>query len=194
MPYAPTTIKILLSICFLTWPLYELLSQSGLKVNVGPLYAFNIENPHLQEDEIFTKGIGYFAHVDYIYQKENWIIEPGIGGGVKQVFANGSVGRYDFTSESTKLIALIYCNFLLSEHWRIGLLTLGENNKDFVDFKRKSNDQYRFNGGLQVIYQQNKLGVFIRYTRSLYPNVNIYLIKNPSDQLSFGVSYKIWNL
>lgn len=194
MPHKRLTNILFTTACFITMSLsYESSAQSMLKINAGSTFAYNSETPTLGEDDILVTGWGYQAHLDFVYKPDHWRFEPGFGGGIRQLKGEGSVGDYDISSETTKLMAILYCHYFITDHWRIGALFIGENNKDFEDWKMKSNDQHRFNAGLEMGYEsEHSLGVFLRYTRSLYPNENIYLIKDPSDQITLGLFFKFF--
>lgn len=193
MPILRLTLKMILWIClFIPSPGQ---SQSTLNVHAGSLYAHNFKNPFLEEDEIVSMGFGYHVGIDFNLQPENWKFVPGIGIGYKKLYTSGTVGAYDFSSETSKLTGLIYCHFLLSENWEIGLIGMVENNKDFIDFVPFGGDHFRYNAGLGLKYEiDHGMGAYLRYTRSINPNQNIYLIQNPSDQIMLSLFYKLFNL
>lgn len=179
-------------VCFLVClSAFAVQAQSGLKVHAGPLYAHNYQNLSLGEDEIESSGFGYFTGLDFVLQPEKWKFQPGIGVGYKKVYTNGTVAQYDISGESSKITGLLFCHYLISENWGVGIVGMVENNTDFGTFRLKASDQWRFNAGLELLYETDMdLGAFLRYTRSIYPNENIYLIINPSDQIFLGFFYK----
>lgn len=178
-------------ICYMT----DASSQSAFSVRTGGVYTYNAKAPELENDKMSVSGGGFELGADFVFSSKKTRLMPGIGFGIKKLYTSGTVGKYEFSGETFKVFATANCDYAVTGHWRVGAVFLMENNKDYWDLRGMTSDQHRYNAGLKVGYEfGNRLLTSIRYTRCLYPTNNFYLIHNPADQLSIGLSYKFLRL
>lgn len=169
--------------------------QSNISVRAGSVYAVNSVQAEINEEEVRVTSRGFEGGVDGSYVFRNSPFSTGAGVAVKQLYSDGSVGTMQFSGTTFRVLATLHGSYSLSDHWIIGAVFLVENNRDYKDMRILYSDKLRYNLGLHVGYELAKrLHARLRYTHSLYPNENVYLIHNPSDQLWLGLSYRLFHL
>lgn len=142
-----------------------------------------------------NKALGYQLVTTYSYKIKKLKLEPRIGGGFKYLSIEGTSGSTDFSAETYRLILLVGADYYVNKRWRVGLDLTLENNRNFEDFRTRTNDLFRYNMPIKARYKiYKRLSVTAFYSLLLYPHVDRYLITNPEHQFGLGLHYNFIKL
>lgn len=188
-----TSCRLLQGLIMLLW-CGSTLAQSGLEVEahfINGFYTTDVVN--WDEDVEFDYAIGYSFDALYTYgfKDSRYSLRGGLG--LKQISLAGTSGNTAFTSRSSRVVITAGARYRLASKWRIGLGLTAENNLDFEHFRTATADLFRYSVHLETLYRFHKrFSAVLRYNKAFYPLVDVYLISNPTDQVSVGVNFEIW--
>lgn len=188
--------KIAASVALIWIASIPVLSQhSELNMFYNGIYGFNISEYDLLGDDIQSSGVGYQTGMNYTFLPKNTRVRYGIAVGYKQFRTQGNVGVTNYSSNTSKATLSLQATYLLSDRLELGLLGSTENNLDFERFFRYSTDLFRYNVGILTTYQVLK-GLKVTFSTSscIYPKRNIYVVSNPAQQISLGLSFNVLSL
>lgn len=172
-----------------------MLAQKGLYIGARFIEGFQSESLEINHSPVGAyRSFGYDIHAYYNFEIDNFDLRFGLG--FKQLFFSGNyTGNYNvqyFEGTTYKGNINLGGYYNWNEHWKTGLGFTMENNRDTDDFRAQTSDMFRYNLDVEVAYAFSKsFFATLRYSIGLHPNADIYLLNNPSHQVSLGFDYKL---
>lgn len=190
---------------FKIWAICVLLSlntlsfgQSYFGIQVNAVYAFEDEPLKLFsfEDEInLNYSYGAQAFVFYSRKFKKIGLEPKFGIGGKHLVFEATRGSEEIEGTTYKVSLLLGTDYHFNSKWHLGVDLVLENNLDFDIYRISTDDLYRYNVQIRAGYKLFKrFYIQAYYSRILYPDVDFYLISNPSNQFGLGCTYKLFKV
>ena len=185
--------KIILIALAMAFLLTDGLTQSRLLIGGGYFRGAQSRTLQVWKDEVTEyKANGYTATAEYRREFTPIKTSAYLELGAKWVFSEGRTEVDAFKNETTKLIIGLGGYYQLISKWSAGLGLQIENNRDFEVFRSQTSDLFRSNLIIRTEFEilPNTL-ITAAYLRVLSPNVDYYLLTNPSDQFSIGFKYRL---
>ena len=169
-------------------------SQGTVSADLLYMQAFQGKEISLWKVDVSEyQAPGFSGHLFYTYSFERPSMDVQVGLGAQHFFFSGTAGEESFTGTTTRLDLMLKGIYRFDDHWKAGVGFGLENNRDFGDFRTGAAENFRYNGIVDVQYQNNsKWGVVLRYYILMYPDVDVYLLTNPAHKAGIGVMYNLW--
>lgn len=169
-------------------------SQSTIGFEGG--YVFGFQGKHIQiMDETVSdykaNGVYLLANYKKTIRNSEWSFNSGIGTKLFSIrgITDSASRIYGMT---LRVNLFIGANYPVNEKLNFGLNIITENNRDFEDLLDAKSDMWRYSLGIESSYIVTKnISFIVRFSKILYPNIDLYLLLNPANQFSVGFNFKI---
>lgn len=160
----------------------EILTGFGINKNL------KLVNQDIKDYNIYSTQIN--ANYKFKLYK-NIFAETGLGA--QWYFSSGKVALSNFKTTSLRLNLPVIISYPILNKINIGVGVTISNNKDFEDFRSKSNHNLRTSLVLKGSYNlKENFDLVLMFKHNLSDSPDLYLINQPNSDLSIGVSYKLF--
>jgi hypothetical protein len=173
-----------------------------LPTNVVGQHSFGIELDYVTGfqdqplqiwDDTIDFSIPHGSQLTFSFSKRipnsKWLLTSGLGA--KYLNTRGETSsQLKFTTNSFNINALIGTRYSVSKKFDIGLQFMIETNRNMSETTFLKANLWRYYLALESAYHLNEKWLLVcKYSRSLSPNEDAYLLFIPPNQLSLGMQY-----
>lgn len=188
--------KFSLAIAFFILSCSSMKGQNYIGLQMNSIYGYESDHLQLFDDDIeLHASYGYQFAAFYSHRFKKQKLEPKIAIGWKFLQFEGEFNEQGIFGSTYKLSIALGLEYRIYKNWIVGLDFITENNLDFELFRAANSDLLRYNLQPRVSYKLSKKWMAsLGFSKVIYPRVDHFLIANPSNQISLGLSYKLFKL
>lgn len=167
-------------------------SQKSFGVEISYLTGFQDHDLSVLGSSIsyeIPHGVQFSALYSKNLKETYWYFNAALGG--KYLHSKGIVEpELHYSTNTFNINAMLGTHYKLNNKLGAGLQFVIENNRDFQETTYLKANLWRYYLCAEGSYAiSNKLGVSLKYWRSISSNEDVYLIYLPANQISVGLKY-----